>query len=219
MSVPCRAQARATLDVGSVSARDIPERDIFAKFGLVPFAAGAIEVPLVDGCVAWVACQVILEPHHQARYDLYLGEMVAALADERVFRDGRWHFAGFEELRTIQYVAGANSLRQEMLWKSQNRKLRIRDRDLCAPLAVSYLLPSNAKACAARCCTEEIRRCAVRTASSLALSAVPQRLKRAAHPATCALAKFCRVGSTPINLAYAPRSSPSLIASNSRTMW
>jgi len=106
LSVPCRAQARATLDVGSVSARDVPDRDKFAKYGLVPFAASAINVPLVQGCVAWLECKVIAEPHNQERHDLYLGEVVAAWADERIFRDGRWHFAGFDEWRTIHYVAG-----------------------------------------------------------------------------------------------------------------
>jgi flavin reductase (DIM6/NTAB) family NADH-FMN oxidoreductase RutF len=106
LSVPCRAQAQATVDVGSISANDLPDRDKFAKCGIIPFASSLIDVPLVEGCVAWLECRVIVEPQNQERYDLYLGEVVAAWADDRVFSDGRWHFEGFDELRTIHYVAG-----------------------------------------------------------------------------------------------------------------
>lgn len=43
--------------------------------------------------------------------DLFLAEVVAAQADERVFsqnKDGqfRWHFEGRDELRTLHHIAG-----------------------------------------------------------------------------------------------------------------
>ncbi len=50
------------------------------------------ELPLVEGCVGWLACRLVPEPHNQQAYDLFIGEVVGAWADERVFRDGRWHF-------------------------------------------------------------------------------------------------------------------------------
>ncbi len=63
--------------------------------------------PLVQGCAAWLVCRVIPEPHNQQTYDLFIGEVVAAWADERVFRNGHWEFdTAPDELRTLHYVAG-----------------------------------------------------------------------------------------------------------------
>jgi flavin reductase (DIM6/NTAB) family NADH-FMN oxidoreductase RutF len=56
--------------------------------------------------VAWLECKIIPEPHNQNTYDLFIAEVVAAYADERVFSDGRWHFEGHDALRTIHHVAG-----------------------------------------------------------------------------------------------------------------
>jgi flavin reductase (DIM6/NTAB) family NADH-FMN oxidoreductase RutF len=50
---------------------------------------------------------LVPEPHNQQSYDLFIGEVVAAWADPRVFSDGRWHFEDSpDELRTLHYVAG-----------------------------------------------------------------------------------------------------------------
>lgn len=109
INVPCRALAELTVRVGSSSGRELlgkPQADKFAAFDIPTFAASKITAPLVEGCVAWLECKVIPEPHIQNTYDLFLGEVVAAWADERVFSDGRWHFEGHDELRTIHHVAG-----------------------------------------------------------------------------------------------------------------
>jgi flavin reductase (DIM6/NTAB) family NADH-FMN oxidoreductase RutF len=109
INVPCRAQAELTTKVGSSSGRELlgksPDNK-FEAFNLPTFAASKIEAPLLEGCVAWLECRVIPEPHIQDTYDLFLGEVVAAWADDRVFSDGRWHFEGHDELRTIHHVAG-----------------------------------------------------------------------------------------------------------------
>lgn len=109
INVPCRAQAEMVVKVGSYSGRELldkAEADKFAAHGIATFAAEKIAAPLVEGCVAWLECKLIPEPHIQDTYDLYLAEIVAAWADERVFSDGRWHFEGHDELRTIHHVAG-----------------------------------------------------------------------------------------------------------------
>ncbi|CAG1018237.1 cob(II)yrinic acid a,c-diamide reductase [Burkholderiaceae bacterium] len=109
LNVPCRAQAAATLAVGGSSGRDLPaDEDKFAAFGLQSFAGSVLDVPLLEGCVAWLECRVLDEPHNQQRYDLFIGEVVAAWADTRVFADGRWITdpALDPALRTIHYVAG-----------------------------------------------------------------------------------------------------------------
>jgi len=109
INVPCRAQAEMVVKVGSSSGRELlgkAEADKFSAFELPTFAASKIAAPLLEGCVAWLECKVITEPHFQQQYDLFLGEVAAAWADERVFSDGRWHFEGHDELRTIHHVAG-----------------------------------------------------------------------------------------------------------------
>lgn len=109
INVPCRAQADMVMNVGSSSGHELVGKDPdnkYAAFNLPTFAASKIKAPLVEGCVAWLECKVIPEPHIQNTYDLFLAEVVAAWADERVFSDGRWHFEGHDELRTLHHVAG-----------------------------------------------------------------------------------------------------------------
>ena len=108
LNVPARALAQATLAVGSVSGRTITEGDKFSRCGLKTFAATKIDAPLVEGCVGWMECKVIDEPHNQKTYDLFIGEVVAAWADPRLFSDGHWHFTDDDSLRTFHYIAGGN---------------------------------------------------------------------------------------------------------------
>lgn len=109
INVPCRAQAEMVVRVGNCSGRELlaksPDNKL-AAFDIPTFSASEISVPLVAGCVAWLECRIIPEPHIQSTYDLFLAEVIAAQADERVFSDGHWHFEGHDELRTIHHVAG-----------------------------------------------------------------------------------------------------------------
>lgn len=66
-------------------------------------AAADIAAALPQGCVAWLGCRVIPEPHIRQRYGLFIGEAVAAWADGRVFADSRWNFAGNDDLRAALY--------------------------------------------------------------------------------------------------------------------
>ncbi len=102
LNIPCRAIAAAVLKAGSVSGRDV---DKFAHAGLESFPAEQIASPLVEGCVAWLECRVLPRPDNQQRHDLFLAEVLAAQADERVFRGGHWAF-GDEKLRTLHYFGG-----------------------------------------------------------------------------------------------------------------
>jgi flavin reductase (DIM6/NTAB) family NADH-FMN oxidoreductase RutF len=108
INIPCVAQIDKVQQVGSSSGRDLLETDKFAVFGLETFAAKEINAPMVQGCVGWLECKVIPEPHNQNTYDLFIAEVVAAYADERVFSDGRWHFEGHDTLSTIHHVAGGS---------------------------------------------------------------------------------------------------------------
>ncbi len=63
--------------------------------------------PLLEDCLAWVVCEIIPERRNQEVYDLFLGRIVAAWADDSVFRDGRWHLDQVDpQDRPVHYVAG-----------------------------------------------------------------------------------------------------------------
>lgn len=105
LCVPSAALAALTVGVGTDSAATVPDK--LARHAVSTFTVPGHALPLVDGCVAWLVCRLVPEPHNQAAYDLFIGEVQAAWADDRVFRDGRWHFDGAPDaLRTLHYVAG-----------------------------------------------------------------------------------------------------------------
>ena len=105
LQLPCVAQAQMTVGVGSDSANEVPDK--LARHGVVLFEAPGYPLPLVQGCVGWLVCRLLPELHNQQTYDLFIGQVEAAWADERVFRQGRWHFdQAPDDLRTIHHVAG-----------------------------------------------------------------------------------------------------------------
>jgi flavin reductase (DIM6/NTAB) family NADH-FMN oxidoreductase RutF len=111
LQVPTRAQLDLTEALGNSSGREIVEKegyDKFAAYGLRTFAGVATDAPLLEDCAAWLECRLLPEPPIQQRYDLFLGEVIAAQADERVFSEGRWHFEGHDDLRTLHHVAGGH---------------------------------------------------------------------------------------------------------------
>lgn len=105
LNIPCRAIAAQVLKAGSASGKEV---DKFADSGLGNFPAQVIGAPLVEGCVAWLECRVLPRPDNQLRHDLFIAEVVAAQAEERVFKDGRWEFGGNDDLRTLHYYGGGS---------------------------------------------------------------------------------------------------------------
>lgn len=105
LQLPTAAMAALTLGVGTDSARTTPDKA--GRHGVQWFETPGHATPLVQGCAAWLLCRVIPEPHNQQAYDLFIGEVEAAWADDRVFRNGHWEFdTAPDELRTLHYVAG-----------------------------------------------------------------------------------------------------------------
>jgi len=105
LQLPTKAMVELTSGVGTDSAKDVPDK--LAKHGVKTFAAPGTDIPLVEGCVGWLVCKLVPEPHNQQAYDLFIGEVTNAWADDRVFRDGRWYFDdASDDLRTIHHVAG-----------------------------------------------------------------------------------------------------------------
>ena len=92
------------MQVGSHSGTDA---DKFQAAGLSTFAASKIGAPLVEGCLGWLECKVVPEPHNQQAYDLFIGEVVAAWAAPDVFSGNRWHFND-DSRRSVHYLAGGS---------------------------------------------------------------------------------------------------------------
>ena len=105
LQVPNAGQVQLTYDLGNVSLADAPDK--LRQCGVELFHVEGQATPLVAGCSAWLICKVIPEPHIEQTYDLFIGEVVQAWADERVFRDGHWEFDSADpSLRSLHYVAG-----------------------------------------------------------------------------------------------------------------
>jgi flavin reductase (DIM6/NTAB) family NADH-FMN oxidoreductase RutF len=105
LQVPNMAQLELTHAVGSVSLADTPDK--LERCGVELFHVDGYEAPLVVGSSAWLVCKVIPEPHNQQTYDLFIGEVVAAYADSRVFNNGHWEFEKADpRWRSLHYIAG-----------------------------------------------------------------------------------------------------------------
>ena len=109
LQVPARAQAAQVLAVGRKSGRD---GDKFADATLGTLDAAllgeaavsqALLSTALEGCLAWLACRVIPEPHNQQAYDLFIGQVVAAWAHPRAFSQGHWRA---DAPPSLHYIAG-----------------------------------------------------------------------------------------------------------------
>jgi flavin reductase (DIM6/NTAB) family NADH-FMN oxidoreductase RutF len=107
IQLPTVSQLRLTHEVGSRSLHAEPDK--LAQAGVRFLRMPGVAAPLVDGCSAWLACRLVPEAHNQQVYDLFIGEVTAAWADARVFRDGHWHFETADpSMRSIHHIAGGN---------------------------------------------------------------------------------------------------------------
>lgn len=111
LQVPCAAQADLTTTVGNRSGQALAAAgsDKFRAYDIAHFDGPLLGLPLVVGCLAWLECRVIAWPEVQAAHDLFLGEVVSAQADARVFHGGHWHFEHQPEgLRSLHHLGGGH---------------------------------------------------------------------------------------------------------------
>lgn len=107
LQIPTAAQAKLTHTLGHASM--LEDADKLAHAGAELFYQDGFDVPLVAGCAGWLLCKVIPEPHNQQTYDLFIGEVLAAWADSRVFKNGHWQFEQADPaLRSLHYIAGGH---------------------------------------------------------------------------------------------------------------
>lgn len=104
LQVPVASQVEMVMGLGSESLAAHPDK--LKRLGVACFYPKGFAVPLVEGCVAWLVCKLLPEPHNQHAHDLFIGEVKGAWADDRVFKAGHWQFEAADSLRTLHYVAG-----------------------------------------------------------------------------------------------------------------
>jgi flavin reductase (DIM6/NTAB) family NADH-FMN oxidoreductase RutF len=102
INLPTVALLDAVYRCGSSSGR---EGDKLAAAGLTTFPASQVAAPLIEGCVGWLECRLRDEPRLRQEYDLLIADVVAAWADDAVFRDGMWRFEGQPDKRTVHHVS------------------------------------------------------------------------------------------------------------------
>ena len=118
LNIPGRALADLTYTVGSSSGR---EHDKFERHAIGTFDGPVLGLPLVEGCIAWMECRLIPEPHAQQAYDTCFGEVLWAAADDRVFARGRWSFrADNADLHTLHHLGGG-----QFAWPGQALQARV----------------------------------------------------------------------------------------------
>lgn len=103
IQIPVASQAELVMKLGSTSRHTDPHKldnvEIFYQDGF--------DIPLVKGCAGWILCELIRNQENQQEHDLFIGKVLAAYADDRVFKDNHWIFEqASKELRTLHYVAG-----------------------------------------------------------------------------------------------------------------
>lgn len=107
LQVPTLKQLNMVQAVGTISMHDQPDK--LKQCGVELFQFDQSDIPVVSGCAAWLLCELIPEPHNQQTHDLFIGKVIAAYADERVFRDGHWYYQDVErEWRSIHHIAGGH---------------------------------------------------------------------------------------------------------------
>ena len=107
IQVPTAAQLKLTHELGTHSLSSEPDK--LTRAGAQLFEIEDYDQPFVTGCSAWLACKLISEPHNQQTYDLFIGEIVGAWSDTRVFKNGHWQFEKADPaLRSLHYIAGGH---------------------------------------------------------------------------------------------------------------
>ena len=107
LQVPTLKQLKLVQQLGSISQFNDPEKLEHCHTPLFQFEG--FDLPAVEGCAAWLICELIPEPHNQQAHDLFIAKVVAAYADDRVFRDGHWYYhEAPAEWKSLHHVAGGH---------------------------------------------------------------------------------------------------------------
>jgi len=102
ISVPPASMIEQVYNLGTRSGR---QRDKLAECSIEVVDGSIRPVPLVEGCIAWLECEVSTNEALEQDHNLFIARIVNAWADDSVFDDG--HFTSeFERTGTLHHVAG-----------------------------------------------------------------------------------------------------------------
>ena len=76
LMIPTAAIAPIVMNLGTVSKNDNPRK--LEECGTRLVTLPEYDMPLLEGCAAWIVFRVVPELHNQEAYDLFIGEAVAA---------------------------------------------------------------------------------------------------------------------------------------------
>lgn len=103
LSIPGRALAEAVVRVGQVSGASGVDK--FNAAGLTQAEPKQIEAPLVQEALAWIECAIV-DTFESGDHTLFVGEVLAARAEEAAFQD-TWLLPEDEEMRPLHHLGGA----------------------------------------------------------------------------------------------------------------
>ncbi|HQP37667.1 MAG TPA: flavin reductase family protein [Polyangiaceae bacterium] len=93
-------------EAGNLSGREV---DKLQRLGLRTVDGSRVAAPLIESCIGWLECKLIRDDSMQKEHGVLVAEVVAAWADDEVFRDGKWAF-GSTQKRTFHHVSGSTFL-------------------------------------------------------------------------------------------------------------
>ena len=104
VQIPTAAQAELVSELGAENNSRFDNADKMKNVEI--FYQDDIDAPLIADCAARLVCKRIPEPHNEQCYDLFIGEVVAAYAGERIFDGGHRLLEKIpDELKMLHYVA------------------------------------------------------------------------------------------------------------------
>ena len=102
VNIPARPLAEKVKKVGAISGADV---DKFLAVGLTPYEGKQVNAPLIAECIAHLECGVV-DKFRVGDHTLFIGEIVAAAAEESAFDGERWTLAD-ESVKPLHHL-GAN---------------------------------------------------------------------------------------------------------------
>ena len=103
LSFPTRALLHHVQYLGTISGEQLDKLELV---GIESFSPRYVTAPLLEGCCAWVECEVV-QVLPAGDHQLVLGHPLAVLVDPLSF-DGRWRPEAPEERRPLHYLGGAH---------------------------------------------------------------------------------------------------------------
>ena len=99
INIPSRASSEDIVRCGSCSGRDV---DKFAANGLTPEPSATIKSPRLGEALAFMECVLVEDEYLAKKYNMVLGEVKYAEAEEEAFRD-HWLFKR-DDMKTVHHL-------------------------------------------------------------------------------------------------------------------